>query len=186
MNLSVTLDSWIINIPLEVSNAASILFCIFTEPTFSLLSSAVEKPAQTFAEGLGLPAQLDHPKLRAPAAKRTTHVHWGFSPHCYFKFHFLFLLWKVVFHPVFIFLFGCLSFSYWFVEVLHSRLQFFLGYMPIYGVYYNMLLIIHLIFGIVIYSQVFQKVHKDEQADCHEGVVTHLSQTSWSVKLRGP
>ena len=57
--------------------------------------------------------------------------------------------------------------------------------MPIYGVYYNMLLIIHLIFGIVIYSQVFQKVHKDKQADYHEGVVTHLSQTSWSVKSSG-
>ena len=58
----------------------------------SRLSSPLEKPAQTFAEGLGLPAHLEHPKLRAPAAKSTTHVHWGSSPHCYFKFHFLFLL----------------------------------------------------------------------------------------------
>ena len=34
--LSVTLVSWIINIPLKVSNAASILFCIFTEPTHEI------------------------------------------------------------------------------------------------------------------------------------------------------
>ena len=58
--------------------------------------------------------------------------------------------------------------------------------MPIYGVYYNMLLIIHSIFGIVIDSQVFLKGHKDKQADYHEGVVTHLSQTSWNVMSSGP
>ena len=46
--------------------------------------------------------------------------------------------------------------------------------MPIYDVYYKILLIIHWIFGIVIYSHVFQKVHKDKQVDYHEGVVTHL------------
>ena len=34
--LSVILVSWIINISLKVSNAASILFGIFTEPTYDI------------------------------------------------------------------------------------------------------------------------------------------------------